>query len=163
MENRLLPRPPTYLVDYHGSIVVRIRCGNREYTIQQACGPVELPEDLPTDTPLVTLDAKVPGGPVIPTQVFDFEKREWVRYDESLYPIPQSEADPTGVDSVEREEEEESEEEEAEEVDAPVEEEAPPRPRAQPVLYGLDPVPLDEDLVEDAPDEVVEEEEDGDD
>jgi hypothetical protein len=113
------------------------------------------------------LDAKVPGGPVIPTQVFDFEIREWVRYDESQHPVPESEADPDGVNSVELDDEEVEEDEvvedEVEEVDVSVEE-APPRPRAQPVLFEAPvPVNLDEDLDDEAPEEVVEDEEDGDD
>jgi hypothetical protein len=85
---------------------------------------------------------------VIPTQVFDFETREWVRYEESRYPIPQSEADPGGVDSVEKEDVED-------EQQAPVEE-APPRSSAPPVLSETF-------SVLEYPEEVVEEAEDGDD
>lgn len=89
----VLPRPP-YLTDYHGSIHVRIRYDNRDLCLQQACGPIELPEDLPV-APLVTLEARTSGGKVLfPVQVWDYEgdrgRGGWAIYDESLFSVPES-------------------------------------------------------------------------
>lgn len=94
MYPKVLPRPP-YLNDYHGSVHVRIRYDNRDLCLQQACGPVELPDDLPV-APLVIFEARGDSGQLIfPAQAWDYEgdkgRGGWAMYDEKLFPVPQSE------------------------------------------------------------------------
>jgi len=89
----VLPRPP-YLNDFHGLVKVRIRYDNRNMCLQQACGPVELPEGLPV-APLVTFEALDSAGRLIfPIQVWDDEadrgRGGWTIYDEKLFPVPES-------------------------------------------------------------------------
>ena len=97
---KVLPRPP-YLSDYHGAVRVRIRYDNRDLCISQACGPVELPEDIPV-SPLVTYEALGNDGRLIfPVQAWDYGgdkgRGGWAIYNERLFPVPESkpEVEPT--------------------------------------------------------------------
>lgn len=89
----VLPRPP-YLSDFHGAVRVRVRYDNKDLTLSQPCGPVELPANLPV-APLVTLEALANNGkPLLPPQVWDYQgdrgRGGWSMYDERFFPVPKS-------------------------------------------------------------------------